>query len=256
MSIQEVGSGLGKPTTFKPDNFIEEQRKREVHYIISLMMHNDWSGRDANGRESFFPGQQNRKLSKLAFPQARIVAIETINYPTRNTFQDMTGTASAAEKIMLEKTAHDQVDEIVKGFDGFGVFSLEPLLGVNNKLVALIERAILPTTTEEKDYCYNALKTFFTGQAVKNILGLDYEKLEETADRTRLQLLEHLEVCYRYARKHVADADSEIGKAKAGRGGKYAYDDVDLMMMKFLDIKESTWKFKTVLLWMRLLLQA
>ncbi len=234
MSIQALGAGLESQSNYNPNQMIELQRLRETHYVISLMQDNDWKG----GENNVWPGQQNRRLNRLTFPRCRIVPIDTISYPTRNTFQSMDPKDTAPEMIMYEKLAGEQVEEIVKGFDGFGIYNLDMLVGFNKRSVILIEQAVLPGSTDEKDYTYPALKAYFNSKQVHdNIFALANDVLEVAAEKVRQQLLHNLENAKQIATLRIASSDNEIGRAKAGRGGKFGYDEVDIVTMKFLSVK-------------------
>lgn len=227
---------------FSPNNFIEEQLKREPHHVISLITTINWKGCTF------------KKLSQYVFPQCAIVTIENIEYPTKNTRQTMQLGSKESEVMLDYKTAYDQVDEIIKPLEISAVFHLSALRGANKKVAKLIESCLLPepeyevTLINDEEvirligditaFNYPSLKEYLTVQAPKNIFkNIENEKIAEMAENTRKQLLQSLDKAASFARKHVADADKEINNARIGKGGKSSYDPFfDEAMMRFLAI--------------------
>jgi len=233
---------LSEGQQFNPNNFIEEQLKREPHHVISMIMSVNWKSCNF------------KKLSQYVFPQCAIVTITNIEYTTKNTRKSMELNSKESETMIDYKTAYDQVDEIVKPLESSAMFHLSALRGANKKVAQMIESCLLPEAQYDsilindeevirlvdnvEDFTYPALKAYLTNQAPKNIFAnIENEKIAEMAEATRVQLLQCLEKASSFARKHVGDADKEINNARIGKGGKSSYDPYfDEAMMRFLGV--------------------
>ncbi len=229
MAIAALGSGL---QVKKEDDalFLQEQKRRELHYVVSVTMDIDWT------HHTF-----RINLSKLKYPRGRLVALHLKRYPAKN-YSEGALQGDEPKIVLHESIPADQVNEVLMIDDNRSVVYLSPLRGLDPVLIAQMEPWLLPESTDEKEFSYKKLIGYLIKKerelnaAVKaqdeNVLTIA-PILKETFAEFREKLGKIRETLT----KKIAEIDREISKALTGQNGTTSYDETDIKYMQFLEVK-------------------
>ncbi len=229
MAIAALGSGLGVK---KEDDalFLQEQKRRELHYVVSVTTDIDWT------HHTF-----RINLSKLKYPRGRLVALHLKRYPAKN-YSEGALQGDEPKIVLHESIPADQVNEVLMIDDNRSVVYLSPLRGLDPVLIAQMEPWLLPESTDEKEFSYKKLIGYLIKKerelnaAVKaqdeNVLTI-----APILKETFVEFKEKLGKIRETLTKKIAEVDREISKALTGQNGTTSYDETDIKYMQFLEVK-------------------